>query len=523
MQERTFNVELPDGRIIDGIPIGTSKEQIKEKLAARGIAFDKVGEIQEEVRPAQQKDQASTLESIAAGSLKGFQNVRGSVGRMVERGYNAIGVPIGNYQQLQNQAINKAFDKRYGESLTASGAEFITGVGSTLGSPLSFSKNPAALGKMATVADRAIAGAAQGGLTGALLSGGDEVVRPASIDALLGGALNVIIPGVPAVASQLKKGGKEFMAGIRARNREQLELAAQEMKQRSGDLYKIARDSGVFLNPTGTTRLVSDVQKAVDSIGANHPRLHGDTMAILDDFKNMTDSGDISLEQLDQVRQLFADVVRKNTDAAGKINADAFKANSAISALDDAIESLAPSDITGTAKSALDALKGARAQWRKYRKFETIADIIQKTDGDANRLKSSLQRFVNNKKNLRGFSTEEVKALRDAALNTTSEKFLKAIGKFGFDLGSSLTPGNTAIPAFSLGILPGGMALTAVGTGARELQKGIARGKAENVLRIIDKGGEENVERAAKKASKSFDSTPEQLDSNEFLKRLKGE
>ena len=69
---------------------------------------------------------------------------------------------------------------------------------------------------------------------------------------------------------------------------------------------------------------------------------------------------------------------------------------------------------------------------------------------------------------------------------------------FGFDFGG--TTGNMALPAIASSIGAGGVAIgsgvgtaaipiVAAGTIARPLQRGIASGKAENLLKLIEAGG----------------------------------
>jgi len=86
-------------------------------------------------------------------------------------------------------------------------------------------------------------------------------------------------------------------------------------------------------------------------------------------------------------------------------------------------------------------------------------------------------------------------ALKTAAKQTTGEGILKALGKFGFDIGSSRGIGNTALPtiggiAAGLGAGTGaGVLVPVAGTAARQGQKLLAFGKAEELLKVIEQGG----------------------------------
>ena len=141
------------------------------------------------------------------------------------------------------------------------------------------------------------------------------------------------------------------------------------------------------------------------------------------------------------------------------------------------IEGLSPSDLGKGGKEARKLLNEARKDWRVYKKFQRIANLAEKADGDPNRIKAVFQQFVSKKKNLSGFTPDEVKALKFAAANTGGEKLLKTLGKFGLDFGTSLTAGNAALPALSVatGAIGGstgvGALVVTAGTVARRAQK----------------------------------------------------
>jgi len=230
--------------------------------------------------------------------------------------------------------------------------------------------------------------------------------------------------------------------------------------------------------------------------GKLNKKLHGDTMSVVKDIQADAMGGKVSLEALDQHRQNLGAVIKKNTDTiSGQVNADGQKATVLIDKLDDLVDKLGAKDLGGSSLKAKELLTEARKDWKVYSKFQRIANLAEKADGDPNRIKALFQQFVSKKKNLKGFTKDEVVSLRFAAENTGGEKLLKTFGKFGFDFGSSATAGNTALPALSLftgGIagapLGGGLAVTG-GTAARQLQKLIARGKVEDALDLIQKGG----------------------------------
>lgn len=331
-----------------------------------------------------------------------------------------------------------------------------------------------------------------GGTPGAIIGGlAGAVAGSYSPEIVASTPAQAVVSKVGQVGEDFNQGIQNIKSGVWARGGEELNQAVTAMKAQSSDLYKQSKDAGAVLNDTAVNGIVKSVGDAVNETGKLHPRLHDDTISVLSDLEAAAKDGNLSLEELDQNRRLLQGVVNKNRLSNPE---DAFKATTAINALDDAVDKLGPSDVQSGDTSAIDALGQARFQWAQAKKFENLADVAKKADGDPNRIKALLQGFVNNKKNLRGYTGDEKAALTDAATNGTGEKIFKMLGKFGLDLGSSRTAGVTAIPALIEGgaLLHGGtgegmaaVPAIAAATGARQLQKYLARGKLENALKTI--------------------------------------
>jgi hypothetical protein len=286
----------------------------------------------------------------------------------------------------------------------------------------------------------------------------------------------------------------EAIAGFSLNPVKTLDEVGAAIKEKSSNAYKAIRESGAILKPKTTQSIFKGIDEVLQDSGILNPRLHGDTMGILSDLKTLAKNkkSAVGLEELDQYRQLLGDVVKKNTDVAGKMNADAFKANLAINKLDDVVEGLGSDALTKGDQKTLDTLNFAREEWKRYRKFDAITNIVRKADGDPNRIKTLLQNFTNNPKNLRGFTVGEIEAIKRAKTNSTAEGLMKAIGKFGFDIGSGRNAGNTALPLLSgagagaaFGAGTAG-ATVAVGTLARQAQKLSARGQVDQILQMIE-------------------------------------
>lgn len=343
----------------------------------------------------------------------------------------------------------------------------------------------------ARVGKGAIAGGASGGIYGFNSGEGglDERLESAGKNAELGAAFGVAAPVIGATVGSVAKTTGNIYKGFKARDVEELENVAKSIRDESGVAYKAMRDSGAILNRPRAVNITNQVESAIKSSGKLNQGLHGKTLSVLNDFKEAARNADFTVEDLDQFRQLFREVVESDTAITGKVGGDGFKALEAINKIDDAVDNLAGIDIRGGRTDALDALEVGRKTYQKARKFEAITDIVKKSKGDEVALKRGLTKFAEKAKNTRGWSGEELGALDKAASRNGTESILRGLGTFGFDLGKTK---NIALPVLTAGgglAIPGGIGLTAVGTVARQANKLAAKGGVEDLLKVIQAGG----------------------------------
>lgn len=330
-----------------------------------------------------------------------------------------------------------------------------------------FAQNhPVAAGRLSSVVDvgNLAAGFVPVKGASAVAAGGNAVAVPAKI------------AGKVALKTPPVKNATSLARGVVARSPEQLEVASEGMKKAAGGIYNQMRAEGAVLNPSTANGLLMTIDGAV-SKNKFIPNLNPKTVSIIDDLAETVrkNNGEIGLDELDQYRRLL-------TRVGG--SEDGVSAMAAKKAIDDIVGNLGSQNLVKGNVKAVNLLQKGRAEYAKASRFDEVASIIIKADGDPNKIKAGLTRFVTNKDNLKGFNVAEIAALKDAARNNISEKLLKMFGKFGIDLGTNLTAGNT------IGPLVGGYmaspALPLAGTVARQGQKYMARGKAEKALKAIE-------------------------------------
>lgn len=308
-----------------------------------------------------------------------------------------------------------------------------------------------------------------------------KAVQSGAEGAVLGGALGGATTAIPGGI----KGAKMLGEGFAARGPEELHQAAQQIRSEADEAYTAMREANAYIHPEAIKRLQESVRSSLEKKGIMNSELHRGTLSVLKQFQKVAQEG-VSLEKADQFRRLLSGLIN---DRRG--SEDAKMAATAIRAIDEAVDGLTAKDLSTNSTESVEALNKARSTWAKARKFETVADILEKSANDPNRRKVLLEQLANNKAKTRGWSDAEKKALRDAANNNTFEGLTKMAGKFGITLGSgrAAATGNVipAVEMLAQGVKKGGAVVTG-GTIAKMLQNVTGKAKAERLLKLIEAG-----------------------------------
>lgn len=256
--------------------------------------------------------------------------------------------------------------------------------------------------------------------------------------------------------------------------------------KKAGETLTAAHNGGAVLTPEAGQTILQNVKSAVGNLNSRSPH----TRAELADFETKVNAGELTLSDIHEFRQNFGDVISDNTKSkidGGGLTTDGQRAFAAKNAISDSIDDLAnnPRSFSAGTPESAGLLKQGINEWAQASRYDRIAELIKKSEGDSTAIKRNFTNFVNNDKNLRGFNESEIAALKDAAARGTLEKIERGIGTFGLDLGKTK---NIALPAITSGssaVVPGGLPLAATGTLLRQTGKYAARGKAQNALDAV--------------------------------------
>lgn len=444
-------------------------------------------------------------ESSSGGGSKFEMNAmqRGAAERVLGAGELINNAGIGKHLGLPpNDILEGAVDlsKQAGEKARSAegfGARALSAVGGIAGDPISYVGGAEAKGARGVV-ELARAGAKYGIASGLTDYGAKNLSENLSNAGKEGTKAAVAAPalavGVPAAAKAISKeaaaGGKLLKEGFRARSPEMLANATQNIANEGHASFDAMRASGVALTPEIATKLTGHLQKEVEKMGVLNPQIHGATISILKQMRNESQKG-MGVDRLHQYRKLLRGAEKKEVRAGN--DEGALAAQNAIAAMDDAVEAVKVKGGSKEGSAAIQSMQNGVKTWAKMRKFDTIADAVERSNGDPDKMKTALKKIYDSPKLSRGFTKEEKAALREASENTTSESLLKMVGKFGFDISKGVqgnrAPFWTGVGAHLMGApSPALVALTGAGTAARYGQKLAERAKTERLLKLIESG-----------------------------------
>ncbi len=430
--------------------------------------------------PAAGRNLMEEADTFVRGAVRGIP----VAGPLLDRGATALqsrtsGVPTENIQ-----ADQRAADTR--NPGTALAGEV---TGTIVGSVLGIRAAPSAFGLNASTATRA---ALTGGTTNAVIGALDAIVREA-IDKGEVDPRNVATSAALSGAGGALGGVVGRAAGQRvgrATSRDPIENANIDelpgiIARRAQSNYGRAEAAGFSVPSrdfnTFTSRLTT---KLTDEAGYA-PNLNTTIATALENTRRIASNSNVTLRQLDNVRQQFGNI-------AGNFNnpAEQRLAGIAIRQLDDLVRAQ-PDD------GANKAITEARRLWHVRSKVNTISNAMSNAEySPANPLSAVRTAFRpllrNNAKALTrsGFTRGEIAEVRKLYNASSVDEMLQVVNRAGPS--SILTLGVGAVTSFATGSIPTGLGTGVVLAGASRIAGRVTQsrvqGAAENVLRSLARG-----------------------------------
>lgn len=520
-----MRVELPNGRIIKDVPDGTSKEEIKAKAIAAGIAvesdfpppeqqsssgfMDRINQLVldtpggrelSELAAAANKSIFSMIDFFGVDNVNAVLDLAGSNKRLA----TASGTLASNGGYME-EGLGRDIVQATGEVLPMA-----LGVGQVLRTAAGKLPATASAGETAlkgTVRQMGQSTVKQDAATAALSAAGGEIGEE------VGGADGKLVGSALAPFATLAPSAvKSIAAGPSARKAlENATPSSQELKTAAREVYKQLDDAGVVYSEGKLRPFIQQTINKVKREGFNS-KIHPKVSAALDELAKGADS-DLTLTELDTLRKV-------SNAAARSIDPDEARLGGMITErIDDFMANTSTNASQGGTDEVGQLFAKARNLWGKARRTELIDEAIEKAQNQAsgfeNGLRTQFRSILNNKKKMRGFSPDERAAIKKIVQGGRLENTAKALGKFGFSEGQA-----TSMMLSSLGAAggaavagPGGAAAVPLaGQAFKSIAQKLTRDNALLAKRLVSAGSNgEKIARAYLASKPSAKRSTEEL------------
>ena len=526
----TFSVTLPNGQVIDGVPEGTTKEQLRARLQAKGID---IGEQSQQPQTAPQQ-----------GYLEGLANAGGEV--IANRGIGLlqsaqdIGVPVNKAFGISPEQFKEASQRAVAANTKAAEGTGVSGaIIGMAADPLNLAPL-GRLGKFALPAYGAISGATGGqaedenrlgnavtdaGLAyagGKALELGGRALRPAlskAAEYVPQGAKDAVGNTANYVVQKLQGSSFGKMAENTVKNATpKSEIPeVQAVRENASKLFQEATDRGAIVNEGFNPKW----QKAIDEVtpkplpNGNYTDTDKQILSIIDTYKPRGDEN-WNLDDLQKVNSSLGDAYMKTIDPrSGQVDATGKAIAELQSKFANIIDNLSDKEVVG-GRGGLDALKIAKVEWQRQAALSEIAraeEFAKMYPNESTALTNYYRALAKSPSRMKVFeklNPESAFLIRKAAKTGLAEDTLRTMGS---RLISTLIGGAGG----DIGGAAAGYAAGALSRkGAAEFAYGKSRKIAESVLSA--KGGIKTImdlpPREAEqvfKAAKAAGVSPEEL------------
>lgn len=263
-----------------------------------------------------------------------------------------------------------------------------------------------------------------------------------------------------------------------------------EAKLAANGLYKQAEQSGGILTPQFTNKFIDSVTKQLPQteagkiVGGESP-----VSALVDRIATLKDKP-LSLPEAQEIDEALGGLISKEYSVKG-LTADGKKIQDIQSAFRDQIANAGEGDVEG-GSAGFGALSDARKAWSqamKMRDLERIQERANMTDNPQTSVKTQLRAILTNPAKLRGYSSDEVEALKAATKRG-------ALGSLYHVFGSRLAPLAAGAAEFGTGGLTGGVASAAamhyVSAALRNQASKQAAQRLSNAMQILGRNVPQN-------------------------------
>tara|TARA_Y100000593_G_scaffold59044_1_gene109484 strand:+ start:130 stop:1749 length:1620 start_codon:yes stop_codon:yes gene_type:complete len=286
---------------------------------------------------------------------------------------------------------------------------------------------------------------------------------------------------------------------------------SQVLKAQKQEAYRVVDDIEGEVKPNALQRFRDTLEPAMENVGFDKFDETAKPRAVLASIERMIAEGkSLNLKTIENIRKRIGKAIQDTVATPGD-NAVAMTMRDQFDAW---FEGLAAKDITVRGQevvgpvvenAAATALKAARDANVKFRKSETIEEIVTNAEGQAsgfeNGLRIGFRQLLKNKKRIKGFSEDERQIMREIRDGNAGTNLARLVGKFGFNITGKGSAPN--IVGAGIGGAAGyqydplaAIAVPAAGTASKFLADRLARNTADYLRAMAATGGKDVAPRS---------------------------
>lgn len=264
------------------------------------------------------------------------------------------------------------------------------------------------------------------------------------------------------------------------------QMSSDEIRQKSSDLFTLARQKGGDLKPEFTDDLIKDFSKIQPKTKMGQI-IEGESKAssIINDIAEQYGGKNLTFDELMEADEMLGKAAFSEVDAFGKMNNEGRKLYEMQNKLRSAIDSAEDSAFIG-GRQGFEIAKEARKYWQAQAKLRDVERIIQGA-ADAQQpttvLKNGFRRLRKDKR-YNSFTLREKDAIDRAAETGVLEGFFKLTGSGLVPIIAGAAGAGASGPGGALAAIPA----YAVQQGAKKVSGAIANRAALNVKNAIRAG-----------------------------------
>ena len=325
---------------------------------------------------------------------------------------------------------------------------------------------------------------------GEVLSSAEKFLGENTLELTGSPALASIAHSLPTAALELLgvKGSKRLTGAAKEPTKREIKKAVvesapevEQIKNASRAVYKEIDDSGVTVKAQSFNKLADNIKRATAKAGRDvdvTPKAEAAIRRLDRELGNAKTLGEI--DTIRTVTQGVANQLDPTEKALGNIM---------IAEIDDFLDNLKASDLTGGTQKAADTgkrFRAARKLWGRARRSELLTEAITRGEdvaaGAEAGIRNEFNRILRNKKLSKFIPKDEQALMRDVVKGDFAQNFTRLIGKTGLSIDRSPNVFGSIVAGGGLGTVIGGstgaILVPVVGTISKQIARKLTRNKA---------------------------------------------